>query len=131
MASRLLRLGGALRGLSLLGPTRLAPLPLWKASRSMAAGGIPTDEEQATGLERKVLKALEQGLDPYSMFPPKRRAGTKEDPNIVPSVNEKRLVGCLCEEDTNTPVVFWLHKGESQRCPSCGVFYKLVPHQMP
>lgn len=35
--------------------------------------------------------------DPYSMFRPKRYAGTKEDPNLVPSITDKRIVGCVCE----------------------------------
>uniref|UniRef100_A0A8D0E3I8 Cytochrome c oxidase subunit 5B, mitochondrial n=1 Tax=Salvator merianae TaxID=96440 RepID=A0A8D0E3I8_SALMN len=117
MASRLLRACAALRGLA--GP------------RSAPRLGIPTDEEQATGIERKVMKALEKGLDPFSMFPPKRHAGTKEDPNLVPSVTDKRIVGCICEEDNSVVYWFWLHKGEAGRCPSCGSFYKLVPHQLP
>lgn len=31
------------------------------------------------------------------MFRPKRYAGTKEDPNLVPSITNKRIVGCVCE----------------------------------
>lgn len=31
------------------------------------------------------------------MFRPKRYAGTKEDPNLVPSITDKRIVGCVCE----------------------------------
>ncbi|XP_053126202.1 cytochrome c oxidase subunit 5B, mitochondrial [Hemicordylus capensis] len=135
MASRLLRVCGALRGLSAgrgsLGRAPLGPLRLAGASRSMSVGGIPTDEEQATGLERKVMEALEKGLDPYSVLPPKRYAGTKEDPHIVPSVTDKRIVGCICEEDNSTVIWFWVHKGEVHRCPSCGAHYKLVPHQLP
>lgn len=30
------------------------------------------------------------------MFRPKRYAGTKEDPNLVPSITNKRIVGCVC-----------------------------------
>ncbi|XP_033014899.1 cytochrome c oxidase subunit 5B, mitochondrial [Lacerta agilis] len=132
MASRLLRVCGALRGLS-AGRSSLGrgPLRLTGAARSMGAGGIPTDEEQATGMERKTMKALEKGLDPYNMLPPKRYAGTKEDPNIVPSITDKRLVGCICEEDNSTVIWFWLHKGNPQRCPSCGAHYKLVSYQLP
>ncbi|XP_019401570.1 PREDICTED: cytochrome c oxidase subunit 5B, mitochondrial [Crocodylus porosus] len=129
MAVRFLRACGALRA---LGTRRLPPPALRLAAPARAAaGGIPTDEEQATGLERKVLEALQKGTDPYSMFPPKCQEGTREDPNLVPSVNEKRLVGCICEEDNSAIIWFWLHKGEPQRCPSCGVHYKLVPHEVP
>ncbi|KAJ8380115.1 hypothetical protein SKAU_G00008930 [Synaphobranchus kaupii] len=105
--------------------------PVAALSRGMAAGGIPTDEEQATGLEKTVLHAFKKGADPYSMFKPKEYAGSREDPHIVPSVTNKRIVGCVCEEDNTAVVWFWLHSGEAQRCPSCGSHYKLVPHELP
>ncbi|NWS83440.1 COX5B oxidase, partial [Toxostoma redivivum] len=94
-------------------------------------GNLASDEEQATGMERKVMEAMNKGLDPYSMFRPKRYMGTKEDPNLVPSITNKRIVGCVCEEDNSYVVWFWLHKGEAQRCPSCGAHYKLIPHELP
>ncbi|KAK7806207.1 hypothetical protein U0070_008870 [Myodes glareolus] len=88
------------------------------ATCSMASGGgVPTDEEQATGLEREIMIAAENGLDPYNMLPPKAASGTKEEPNLVPSITNKRIVGCICEEDNCTVIWFWLHKGETQRCP--------------
>ncbi|MEE6488207.1 hypothetical protein FKM82_015158 [Ascaphus truei] len=64
--------------------------------RAMSVGGIPTDEEQATGIERKAIQALKKGLDPYSILKPKSYMGTREDPHIVPSINKKRIVGCIC-----------------------------------
>ncbi|XP_056147233.1 cytochrome c oxidase subunit 5B, mitochondrial [Lampris incognitus] len=94
-------------------------------------GGIPTDEEQATGLERRALQALKKGKDPYSILKPKEYAGTTEDPHIVPCIGTKRLVGCLCEEDNTAIVWFWLHEGHAQRCPSCGSHYKLVHTELP
>ncbi|XP_016343385.1 cytochrome c oxidase subunit 5B, mitochondrial-like isoform X2 [Sinocyclocheilus anshuiensis] len=99
------------------------------AQRAMA--GIPTDEEQAAGLERRILQAMKKGQDPYSIFKPKEYTGTRDDPHIVPSINNKRLVGCLCEEDNTAIVWFWLHEGNPQRCPSCGSHYKLVHHELP
>ncbi|RXN09382.1 cytochrome c oxidase subunit mitochondrial-like protein [Labeo rohita] len=92
---------------------------------------IPTDEEQAAGLERRILQAMKKGQDPYSIFKPKEYTGTKDDPHIVPSINNKRLVGCLCEEDNTAVVWFWVHEGNPQRCPSCGSHYKLVHHELP
>uniref|UniRef100_A0A3P9HAA5 Cytochrome c oxidase subunit 5B, mitochondrial n=1 Tax=Oryzias latipes TaxID=8090 RepID=A0A3P9HAA5_ORYLA len=38
---------------------RAARVPV--PTRSMAAGGIPTDEEQATGLEKIIMKAMKDG----------------------------------------------------------------------
>ncbi|KAK9964881.1 hypothetical protein ABG768_006014 [Culter alburnus] len=99
--------------------------------RAMAGKGIPTDDEQAAGLERRILQALKKGQDPYSIFKPKEYTGSKDDPHIVPSINNKRLVGCLCEEDNTAIVWFWLHEGNPQRCPSCGSHYKLVHHELP
>ncbi|XP_075063435.1 cytochrome c oxidase subunit 5B, mitochondrial [Mixophyes fleayi] len=120
MASRLL-FRSAVRAFTRTGAVRAAA-----PARNMSAGGIPTDEEQATGLEREILTALKHGDDPYNMLKPKPYKGTKEDPHIVPSVNDQRIVGCICEEENTAVIWFWLHKGEAQRCPSCGSFYKLV-----
>ncbi|KAJ0012816.1 hypothetical protein NQD34_017150 [Periophthalmus magnuspinnatus] len=100
-------------------------------SRTMAAGGIPHDEEQATGLEKVIMKAMEKGTDPYNMMKPKEYAGSKADPHLVPSISNKRIVGCVCDEDNTAVIWFWLHEGEPQRCPSCGAHYKLVPHELP
>uniref|UniRef100_A0A3Q3WXV9 Cytochrome c oxidase subunit 5B, mitochondrial n=1 Tax=Mola mola TaxID=94237 RepID=A0A3Q3WXV9_MOLML len=93
--------------------------------------GIPTDEEQATGLEKIIMKAMKEGSDPYNMMKPKEYAGSKTDPHLVPSITNKRIVGCVCEEDNTAVVWFWLHEGEAQRCPSCGSHYKLVAHELP
>ncbi|XP_076876040.1 cytochrome c oxidase subunit 5B, mitochondrial [Brachyhypopomus gauderio] len=105
--------------------------PVTALTRGMSAGGIPTDEQQATGLEKIIMRTTQEGKDPYSIQKPKMYAGTKEEPHIVPSVNNKRLVGCICEEDNTSVVWFWLHEGDVQRCPSCGSHYKLVHHEMP
>uniref|UniRef100_A0A3B5PTG9 Cytochrome c oxidase subunit 5B, mitochondrial n=1 Tax=Xiphophorus maculatus TaxID=8083 RepID=A0A3B5PTG9_XIPMA len=107
---------------------RVKPNPVLSMNNK---SGIPTDEEQATGLERRTLQALKQGKDPYSILKPKQYTGTKTDPHIVPSIGNKRLVGCLCEEDNTAIVWFWLHEGEPQRCPECGSHYKLVHHELP
>ncbi|XP_006899516.1 PREDICTED: cytochrome c oxidase subunit 5B, mitochondrial-like [Elephantulus edwardii] len=127
MASRLFRRTGALaaQALRARSPNGVAVV------RSMASGGgVPTEGDQATGLEREVMMAAGKGQDPYNMLAPKAAAGTKEDPHLVPSINNKRTVGCICEEDSNVVIWFWLHKGDAQRCPNCGTHYKLVPHQL-
>ncbi|XP_047647631.1 cytochrome c oxidase subunit 5B, mitochondrial-like [Phacochoerus africanus] len=127
MASRLLHGAGALAAQTLRarGPNGVAVV------RSMASGGgVPTDEEQATGLEREVMMAARKGLDPYNILAPKAASGTKEDPNLVPSITNKRIVGCICEEDNSAVIWFWVHKGEIQQCPSYGTHYKLVSHQL-
>ncbi|XP_076141173.1 cytochrome c oxidase subunit 5B2 [Alosa pseudoharengus] len=106
--------------------------PMRLPQRALAAGkGIPTDEEQAAGLERRIMQSLKKGKDPYSIFKPKHYAGTRADPHIVPSTQNKRIVGCLCEEDNTQIVWFWVHEGKPQRCPSCGSHYQLIHHDLP
>ncbi|KAK0133436.1 Cytochrome c oxidase subunit 5B, mitochondrial [Merluccius polli] len=123
MAARLL-LRSALRAATV---SRASPALV--LNRGMAAGGIPTDEEQATGLEKVIMTAAKEGADPYNLMRPKEYAGSKADPHMVPSISNKRIVGC--EEDNTAVVWFWLHQGEAQRCPSCGAHYQLVAHELP
>uniref|UniRef100_A0A8D2F031 Cytochrome c oxidase subunit 5B, mitochondrial n=1 Tax=Theropithecus gelada TaxID=9565 RepID=A0A8D2F031_THEGE len=88
---------------------------------SMASGGgVPTDDELTTGLEMQVMMVAGKGLDLYGVLPPKAVSGTKEDPNLVSSITNKSIAGCICEEDNST----------QQQCPSCGTHYKLLPHQV-
>lgn len=54
-----------------------------------------------------------------------RGEGTKDNPNIVPAFEAKRLVGCVCEEDSNSVRYMWVHKTEPKRC-SCGYWFKCV-----
>ncbi|XP_056629169.1 cytochrome c oxidase subunit 5B, mitochondrial isoform X2 [Triplophysa dalaica] len=104
-------------------------LPPQHDIRGLASGGIPSDEEQATGLEKIVLQAAKK--DPFNILKPEEYVGSKEDPHIVPSIANKRIIGCVCEEDNTAVIWFWLHQGEAQCCPSCGAYYKLVSHELP
>ncbi|XP_006894196.1 PREDICTED: cytochrome c oxidase subunit 5B, mitochondrial-like [Elephantulus edwardii] len=112
MASRLLYGAGALVAQAL------------RACLMGSGGGGPTDDGQETGLEQKVMMAARKGQDPYNMLAPK---AAKEYPNLIPSITNKRTVRCICEEDNSTVIWFWLHKGDGQQCPKCGILYKLVP----
>uniref|UniRef100_A0A8I5TLW1 Cytochrome c oxidase subunit 5B, mitochondrial n=1 Tax=Pongo abelii TaxID=9601 RepID=A0A8I5TLW1_PONAB len=86
-----------------------------------------TDDKQATALEREVIMAARKGLDPYNILPLKAASGTKEDPNLVLSITNKRIVGCICVEDNSTITCFGLRKGETQRCPSYGTITSWCP----
>jgi cytochrome c oxidase subunit 5b len=58
---------------------------------------IPSDLEQATGLEKKEIDALMAGIeDPFNMGLNTGPWGTKDKPTLVPSMFEERLVGCVC-----------------------------------
>uniref|UniRef100_A0A8C9DYY1 Cytochrome c oxidase subunit 5B, mitochondrial n=1 Tax=Phocoena sinus TaxID=42100 RepID=A0A8C9DYY1_PHOSS len=124
MASSLLHRAEALamQALTARGPSGVSMV------HSMASGGgVPTDDERASGLEREVMPASHKGLDPYNMLAPKATSGTKEDPNLVPSITNKQIVGCIREEDNSAVIWFWLHKGEARWNP-LQAEHKFVPN---
>lgn len=54
-----------------------------------------------------------------------RGAATKENPCLVPSWEDKTVVGCICQEDQTHICYMWVHKGEPKRC-ECGHWFKAV-----
>ncbi|XP_059618474.1 cytochrome c oxidase subunit 5B, mitochondrial-like [Phlebotomus argentipes] len=82
--------------------------------------------EHATGLEKRELLAKAAGNEnPFDMRVIKRNAGTKDQPNLIPSAFDARLVGCICEEDQTFVQWMWVYQGEPKRC-ECGHWFKLV-----
>ncbi|CAO1615345.1 unnamed protein product [Sympodiomycopsis kandeliae] len=91
-------------------------------------GEIPSDYEQATGLERFELMGRMEGVDVFDQKPLQSdRIGTLKNPIIVNSLFPSRVIGC-----TGSPAgshdVRWMnlktHK-EHHRCPECGSVYHL------
>ena len=72
-----------------------------------APGTVPTDLEQATGLERLEILGKMQGVDIFDMKPlDASRVGTFEDPIVVKSAGEELQAGCTgCPADSH--VVRW------------------------
>jgi len=114
-------------------------------------GTVPTDLEQATGLERLEILGKMQGIDIFDMrpldasrlgintplpststststttnpFPP---PGTLQDPIVVKSFGDEQYIGCTgCPADSHN--VIWLITSRDrpvERCPECGSAYKL------
>ncbi|XP_038056589.1 cytochrome c oxidase subunit 5B, mitochondrial-like [Patiria miniata] len=94
--------------------------------RTMAAGGgIPEHSEHVTGLEKKEMEMIKAGNpDPFELQVKRVPAGTQDKPVAVKSVFEKRIVGCICEEEQTFINWMWLHAGEAQRC-DCGHWFQL------
>lgn len=93
--------------------------------------------------------------NPFDMRVYKRGPGTKDKPNMIPSGEPKRIVGCICalaniylklsrmhsfiylnccgsftgEEDATSVQWMWLHEGEMKRC-QCGYWFKLFQAEM-
>jgi len=87
---------------------------------------MPDSLGHAVGPERwELLARLAGNDDPFEMNVKGRSKGTREEPTLVPSLYDKRLVGCICEEDSISIHWMFLFKGEQKRC-HCGNWYKLV-----
>ncbi|GJN90339.1 hypothetical protein Rhopal_003348-T1 [Rhodotorula paludigena] len=83
------------------------------------SGEIPTDLEQATGLERFELLHKLKGEEAFSLEPLEvPRLGTIEDPIKVFSLSH----------DT---ILFTAHKDKAIRCPECGCAYQVEYHGLP
>lgn len=81
---------------------------------------------QAVGEQRwELLARLAGNEDPFELNVKKRASGTFNDPTLIPSMYEKRLIGCICEEDSVSINWMFLYKGEPKRC-QCGNWFKLV-----
>ncbi|XP_022657802.1 cytochrome c oxidase subunit 5B, mitochondrial-like [Varroa jacobsoni] len=115
-----------LRNLSLRA-SRFRPAPCIAYVREYSKGSrFPDPLELSTGIAKREMLAIQAGnKDPFGMEAVKRGPGTKENPNLVPSMLDKRMIGCICEEDSASINYMWLHKGEPKRC-ECGYWFKLV-----
>ncbi len=73
-----------------------------------ASGTVPTDLEQATGLERLEILGKMQGIDIFDMTPlPSDRVGTFENPIVVKSAGDEFQAGCT-GSPADSHVVKWL-----------------------
>lgn len=71
-------------------------------------GTVPTDLEQATGLERLEILGKMEGVDIFDMSPlDASRLGTMKDPIVVRSAGEEQFAGCT-GFPVDSHVVTWL-----------------------
>ncbi|KAL2926248.1 Cytochrome c oxidase subunit 5b-2 mitochondrial [Bienertia sinuspersici] len=110
----------------------------FRSSSSVLSRSFSTDAELAkkkvedvmpiaTGHEREELEAELQGKDILEINHPVGPFGTKENPAIVKSYYDKRIVGCPGGEgeDEHDVVWFWLEKDKPYECPVCTQYFKL------
>ncbi|KLO86926.1 Uncharacterized protein LW93_12782 [Fusarium fujikuroi] len=93
-----------------------------------APGTVPTDLEQATGIERLEILGKMEGVDIFDMRPlDASRLGTMKDPIMVRSAGEEQFAGCTgFPADSHS--VHWLgitRERPIERCPECGSVYKM------
>ncbi|CAH0402385.1 unnamed protein product [Chilo suppressalis] len=83
--------------------------------------------EHVTGIEKRELLAhLAGDCDPFRIMAIKRGPGTRERPNLIPSANQQRLLGCKCNDHVMHIEYMWLHMGVPKRC-GCGYWFELCP----
>lgn len=118
--SAMSRLGLFLRGYYEPADPNDEPIPVRKAN-------LPHITEHATGEEKLFLLAFENGIiDPYCALPVERGSkGTKDDPVLIESFFDDRLVACACEPSQTYVRYMYVYKGEPKRC-QCGYWLKCV-----
>ncbi|GAA5961786.1 hypothetical protein JCM8115_001418 [Rhodotorula mucilaginosa] len=91
------------------------------------AGEVPTDYEQATGLERFELLYKLKGEEAFSLEPLEvPRLGTLDDPIMVFSLDNERIIGCTgFPVDSHDTILFPVGKDKPTRCPECGCAFKV------
>ncbi|KAL4875912.1 cytochrome c oxidase subunit VB-domain-containing protein [Aspergillus karnatakaensis] len=91
-------------------------------------GTVPTDLEQATGLERLELIGKMQGIDIFDMRPlDASRKGTLDNPIIVNGAGDEQYAGCT-GFPADSHQVNWLTVSRErplERCNECGNVVKL------
>jgi cytochrome c oxidase subunit 5b len=91
-------------------------------------GTVPTDLEQATGLERLEILGKMEGVDIFDMRPlDASRKGTMENPISVRSAGDEQFAGCT-GYPADSHIVHWLGLSRErpvERCPECGSVYKM------
>jgi len=93
-----------------------------------AVGTVPTDLEQATGLERLEILGKMQGIDVFDMKPlDASRKGTLDNPIVVKSFGDEQYAGCTgYPADSHNTI--WLTMSRDrpvERCPECGNVLKM------
>ncbi|KAI9821052.1 MAG: Cytochrome c oxidase subunit 4 [Pycnora praestabilis] len=89
---------------------------------------VPTDLDQATGLERLEILGKMQGIDIFDMKPlDASRKGTLDNPIVVRSFGDEQYAGCT-GYPADSHVVVWLTMSRDrplERCPECGNCLKM------
>jgi len=107
------------------------PTPPILVGPGAKAGAVPTDFEQATGLERFELLHKLQGEEAFDMNPLQvDYMGTLEKPVPVWSLDSYRIVGCTgYPVDSHDTLYFKVYKDKKPtRCPECGCAYAIDYH---
>jgi cytochrome c oxidase subunit 5b len=89
-------------------------------------GDLPSNDDQATGREREELKALAKGFEYFNRQPVRTKPGqgTFENPVMVPSQQENRIVG-MVPKGQDGPLWFEITNIGVHYVPEIDMHYKL------
>ncbi|CAO1628640.1 unnamed protein product [Jaminaea pallidilutea] len=91
-------------------------------------GEVPSNLQQATGLERFEMLGKLEGIDVFDMKPlDASRLGTIKDPIVVDSLAHERVIGCTGYPAGSHDTLWYnltTHK-KHHRCIECGSVYTL------
>ncbi|KAH8260085.1 hypothetical protein KR026_002853 [Drosophila bipectinata] len=84
------------------------------------------DDELVTGIQKREIQLAKQGCtDPWGIGRVVRRgSGRENDPTVVPSAFDHRLVGCICLDDRFAKWM-WIEKDEGPKRCECGHYFVL------
>jgi len=109
------------------------PKPEWKQQEDIE-NKMASSMDMATGLERAEMLANLEGRNIFDEHPI-GPFGTVENPYIVESLYDERIVGCPCDGETeasrtdtramNEVKWFMVKAGQECRCPACQQVFKL------
>ncbi|KAI8873237.1 cytochrome c oxidase, partial [Ramicandelaber brevisporus] len=89
---------------------------------------IPSNFDQATGLERYEMMAELEGRKPWDIDPiVPAKIGTAKEPIVVESVDDFRLIGCSGFPAESHDLI-WIRVQQQKdvdRCPECGCAFQL------
>ncbi|KAF5382029.1 hypothetical protein D9615_004390 [Tricholomella constricta] len=117
----------ALRALHTTLPVSSGPAPPQLYGEGGKPGQVPSDVDQATGIERLQLLGELEGINVFDDSPlDSSRIGTKANPVLVLSYDVERVIGCTgSPADSHDILWFNLTKEKQARCSECGSVYAL------
>ncbi|XP_039496199.1 cytochrome c oxidase subunit 5B, mitochondrial [Drosophila santomea] len=113
-------------GLQRLGEPAAAPGQRPISTTQVQNSALIEDEQLVTGIQKREMLLAKQGCeDPWGFSKVIRRgSGRENDPTVVPSAFDARIVGCLCLDD-RLPKWMWIEKDEGPKRCECGHFFVL------
>ncbi|EDW87877.1 cytochrome c oxidase subunit 5B, mitochondrial [Drosophila yakuba] len=113
-------------GLQRLGEAAAAPGQRPISTTQVQKSALIEDEQLVTGIQKREMLLAKQGCeDPWGFSKVIRRgSGRENDPTVVPSAFDARIVGCLCLDD-RLPKWMWIEKDEGPKRCECGHFFVL------